>query len=229
MKSLVLIGEILVGWLLVTNAVAETANEQSKTTIIPLKKIWAWDMPGTTDVRSLEPQFFGAPIRTEAQLKQAEHSLISQSLRPLASDARQKAGEAFAVAGTGIEALENAHAVLAENREPRKSFSTKDELSVVFFSRISGTYIHIDKVQQQGQRIEIRYKFVPHIDGHLTVNFAIIPIRTQSEGDVIVDIATLPLEKKFIDLGVAPISKESEARIVCKSFRFVVKDAHGGE
>lgn len=229
MKVLLLIGETLFGWLLVTNALAEPVGEQPEPVAIPLKKIWAWDMPGSTDVRSLEPQVFGVPIRTEAQLKQAERSLISRTLRPLASDFSEKAGEAFAVAGTGIESLENAHAVLAENHEPRKSFSTKDELSVVFFSRISGTYAHLDKVQRQGQRIEIRYKFVPHIDGHLTVNFAIIPIGTLSEGEVIVDIASLPLEKKFIDMGVAPISKESEARIVCKSFRFVVRDTHRGE
>lgn len=198
-------------------------------TEIPLNKIWAWAMPGTIDIRSLEPTFFGVPIRTDAQLRQAERSLTSQTLMPLSKPAARQPESGFAVKGVGLDALKNAHAVLTGNEQPTNSFTPEDDVTIVFFSHVSGTYVHLNRVSRQRDRIEIRYEFVPHIDAELTFHLALIPLGKLPTGQFKARTVLAPLDKKYSPLADESALKELANHSVCKSFQFVVRDMHQGE
>ena len=204
-------------------AFADTRPKQAEATIVPLNKIWAWDMPGTIDVRKLEPGLL-EKVTSEEQQRRASRSLISQTLQPLVKLPAAQSEPGFAVKGDGIDALKNAHAVLANNQKPNQSFSAHDKVSVVFFSRLLGAYVHLKEVKQVASCVEIRYQFVPHLDSEQTVNFALIPLGKMPVGQVDVKIIRLPHDKKFDVMSVTPVSQEMESRVVCKSFRFVVED-----
>ncbi len=195
---------------------ADEKAEQAETTIIPLKEIWAYGMPGTRDARSLEPDEFepssGAPSSRE-QIKITGKSKQGQS-----------APQAFAVAGTGRDALREAKAVLSGKKKPQTSFPADSNVSVVFFSHSSPYYVHLDKVEQQPGLVVISYRFIPHETADLTRHFALIPLRKLPLGNVRVDMKRLPLEKKFLDAGFTEPSRLEESQIVAQSFSFTVKE-----
>lgn len=227
-RQLFSIGLVLVAY---TTGTISSAAEQNKPEAveIPLDKIWAWDMPGTTSIRSLEPENFGDVLKGKSsaeQLRLQESSLLSETLVPLAKFSKARCGPGFAVKGTGKEALKNARAVLAGGESVSKSFTPQDEVSLVFFSRLFGAYVHLTEVKRAGNSVEIRYQFEPHLDSELTVNFALIPLGKLPVGKVDVKVIRVPHDKKFDVMSVAPVSKENEARVVCKSFRFEVEDGH---
>lgn len=195
---------------------------------IPLEKILAWNMPGVRDICALEPEFFGAPIQTEAQLKRAEHSLTSGILQTLAKRADGKPKSGFAVKGFGVEALKNAHAVLANHEKPMNSFVRGDDVTVVFFSHVSGTYVHLKQVGLHSDGVEVQYEFVPHIDAELTFHLALIPLGKLEPGEYKVRIVRAPLRKQFVSLADESSLKELAEHSVCKPFRFVVRRADGG-
>ena len=201
---------------------SQDADSQSVT--IPLERIWAWDIPGTTDIRLLEPEIFGDPIRTKAQLELAERSLISQILKRLAQPAKKHPDSAFAVKGVGLEALKNAHAVLADDEQPTNLFTPTDDVSVVFFSHVSGAYVHLKQVDRQRDRIEIRYEFVPHVDAELTFHLAIIPLGELVANQYKARIVLAPLDKKYPPPADESALKQWASRSVCRSFQFVVRD-----
>ncbi len=204
---------------------AGATAEQSEA--IPLNKIWAWDMPGTIDVRSLEPDCFGDVLKnvsSEEQVRLQERSLLYQCLPLLAKQKEKHRESAFAVRGTGLEALKNAHAVLAKNEKPPRSFSPQDDISIVFFSRLYGAYVHIEEVRQWDAHIEIKYRFVPHLEAYQSNNFALIPLKKVPAGKIAVAIVKLPLDQKSKDIGASEVSGEQAARIVSKPFKFLVED-----
>src|SRR5689334_3455301 len=203
-----------------TSAIGGYATADSDT--IPLSRIWAWNMPGTIDIRKVEPALL-EKVSSEEQQRRASRSLISQTLRPLTKFPAAQSEPGFATKGIGIDALKNAHAVLASKEKPNKTFSPHDAVSLVFFSRLFGEYVHIKEIKRVANRVEIRYQFVPHIDTEETVNFALIPLGKLPPGKVDVDVVRLPQDKKFDLLSITPVSKEMESRVVCKSFQFVVE------
>jgi hypothetical protein len=102
-------------------------------------------------------------------------------------------------------------------------FTTDDDVTIVFFSKYFGTSVNLDEVRRQENRVEIRYKLVPHIDAQQTLNLALIPIGKLPRGTTSVDIVRLPLDQKSVDMGAKPTSAEWESRIVCDSFKVDVK------
>lgn len=214
---------------LVLDGYAADKQMPEKYGTIPLSTVWAWNMPGTLDIRSLEPQFFGVPIKTATLVEQASHSLTSQILEPLSKAATERPEPAFAVEGIGLDALENAHAVLAKGEEPTKSLSTSDDVSIVFFSHESGTYVHLQQVTRQNNRIEIRYEFVPHADAELTHHLALIPLGKLPPGKYKTRIVLAPLDKKYAALADESMLKELASRSVCGSFQFAVHEVPQGE
>jgi hypothetical protein len=202
-----------------------SANSEEATEI-PLKDIWAYQMPGTRDVRDLEPDKFGPQIRklsSAEQLKKYETSLTNQILGKLDfNKLGQKANPGFAVEGIGADALREAAAVLSGTKKPPTSFAANSNVSVVFFSHQSGYYVHLDKVEQRPGLVTISYQFVPHETRNLTRHFALIPLGKLPSGDVKVDIKRLPMQKKFIDAGFKESDSSAESR-VAQSFRFSVK------
>jgi hypothetical protein len=167
------------------------ATAEEKRVDIPLETIWAYDMPGIwryekprmRDVQELEPEIFeriGAKPSTE-QAELQKKSLVIQfgsTLDTLVNlpTLRERAGKAFAVAGTGREALQNAYRVRVERKSPSTSFSQGTDMSLVFFSHQFGDYITLDEVFRQGSKIVIRYRVVPRETQNLTAHFALIPL-----------------------------------------------------
>ena len=79
-----------------TFEVVSHAGEEIKE--VPLKDIWAYDMPGTKDVRQLEPDAFGktvAELSSRDRVRRANESLLSNLLRPLADVPKREAAQGF--------------------------------------------------------------------------------------------------------------------------------------
>jgi hypothetical protein len=195
---------------------------------IPLTAIWAWQMPGTKDVRDLEPDAFkvNANLSTDEQLKRQAGSLTSGILTALAPlKANQKAISAFAVTGTGGGALREAHAVMVDDRKPSSSFPANEELSVVFFSHSFGCYVHLDKAKREGHRIRISYHLVPHRTKELTSHFALIPVGQLPEGTIKVEIIQKPMAAKYVNAGFKPVAEAVASRVVSRPFDFLIQEA----
>jgi hypothetical protein len=176
-----------------SNSFAEDAVE------IPLDQIWAWDMPGTINIQTLEK---GTPSEDwlMTKIRDEQHSKGWMA----------KAGSAFAVEGTGLKALENAYDIILGKQSRPTSLS--GEVSVIFFSLAAGNYVHLTNVERDQNTINVRYKFVRHEEKHLTRHFAIIPLGKLPKGKYKVDIA-----------AESPAPKSSKLPRVSSSFDFIVK------
>ena len=185
----------------------------SKETIeIPLSEIWAWRMPGTRDIGELE---------TSKPRKYAYGPLVGEIRRALAKP-RPKGEEAkqgFAVVGTGMEALRKSHAVLVKDGKYQQKLPFGSDISLVFFSYQSGSYVKLDSVTLQGERIDIYYSFVAHRTRNVTTHFAFIPFNNLSPGKYIVKISESPTAS-----GSLESNSDWGKRLVCKSFSFSIVD-----
>ncbi len=207
MKRIALVIGFVVLWC--ASVSAEPPKDQADTVTIPLDQIWAYQMPGTKDIRELEPER-GAIVGD-----------IGRSLYrvPPRGD---KAEAGFAVLGTGLEALRGVRAVMVEGKEPSKSFPVGSEVSVVFFSHAFGYGVHIYKVERRGNNVKVRYQFVPHRTKVMTVHFALIPLNELAPGQVRVEIIRSPMDDKY--RGFKPPDSASQSRVVSQSFRFVIEE-----
>jgi hypothetical protein len=196
-------------------APAAPADDESKTVTIPLDQIWAYDMPGTRDTGQLEPN---------KPAKLGSGPLVGEILRALAVTPAEgkEARPGFAVLGTGLEAIREAHAVLVDNSKPRQAFPTGGEVSVVFFSYEAGSYVYLNRVERGGNVVEIYYRFVPHRTMNLTSHFAIIPLGALPAGKIYVKILQSPLEQEYTIQGFRPVTDAVSRQIVCRSFSFSV-------
>jgi len=178
-------------------------------------------------VRELEPDKFGPKIQKLSSAEQvalSEKSLTTQILTPLGRNKPgQTAIQAFAVIGTGADALRRAAEVLSSKKKAQTSFPANGEVTVVFFSYLYGSYVRLNKVEQQPGLINITYSFVPHETAQLTRHFALIPLGKLPSGDVQVDIQQTQTGQKITDDGIKGSAPSVESQIVSKSFRFKVK------
>jgi hypothetical protein len=200
--------------------VAEPLKEQPPTegaTMIPLDQVWSNQMPRTRNVRELEPDskiVTGEELRRKSLSVQIERLLVNRGMK------REKAGSAFVVVGTDKEALENAHAVFVEQGEPKQSFSTADDLSLIFYSYMSGGhYVHLDSIEQTEGKLMVKYRFVFHLTGDATTHFAIIPLGKLPAGTFQVEIKQLPTKLP----KVAVPSNRDPTWLVCGDTSFRVK------
>jgi hypothetical protein len=229
MRSIAFIGQIVLGFTLATALHGQTASDLPKPKIIPLKDIWAYEMPGTRDVWELEPDKFGVKVRdlsSQEQSKRYKESLIFQIRNHFGMPkSQQMALPGFAVLGSGMDALRNAHAVLVKGKQPRKAFPENSAVSIVFFSKVFDYYVHLEKVEKQGNTITIKYFFVPH-RGDGTAHFALIPLGKMPVGEIKVDAVRSPLPKMSDVAGFgAPPSTALDSIVVCRPFSFKVERA----
>jgi len=184
-----------------------------ETVVIPLDQIWAYGMPGTRDVRTL------------VDMKQVTQSLGMRVGGPpsfISHKGEKIAGPGFAVLGTGMEALLATHAELPEGEKYPDTFPFGSEISVVFFSHGFDQYVHLHRVERQGNVITIRYRFVPHLTKNFSDHFALIPVSKLRPGKVQVNIVRTSRKGKYVVGGWKPTSAEEERRIACKSFSFSI-------
>ncbi len=203
--------------LLERNTMDKTPNKEPVPVVIPLSEIWAYNMPGTRDIRELQADKI--PVSGDGPL-------VEQIRRSLSKD-RPKgkaAGKGFAVLGTGLEALREAHTVLVEGRKPRNSFPGGSKISLVFFSHLSSCYVHLHQVNRQRTTITIRYQFVPHETKEMTTHIALIPIKGLLEDEYRIHVTQSPMERKFVESGFKQIDAAQARSIACGPFSFQLND-----
>jgi hypothetical protein len=187
-------------------------------TEIPLKDVWAYRMPGTRDIGKLEK---GKP-------PSQEHGRLVGEIRRVLGRTLEKgkvAGPAFAVSGTGINALREAHAVLLEKKTPRDKFASGGDVSVVFFSYSTGAYVQLDKVRRRNQEIEIGYRFHTHPTMELTEHIAIIPLTALEPRTYRVRVIQSPVDKDLAKEGFKFVDPKRAEELVSGSFDFKVEGA----
>jgi len=203
---------------------------------IPLNTIWGYLMPGTLDIETLEPDHFGPAVRQLPEQERIDLLMsslcqqISQSIHRQ-SEMKQPIGTGFAVAGTGREALAAVKEALGKNQIPPQTFPADTEVSLFFFTRDSGRYVHLKDVRQGKGFATIRYRFVPHsisikITANMTRHFVLIPVGKIPAGQYEVDIVQSPMEKKYRKHHQA-VSEEWVEKIICKSFWFAIGPTGG--
>jgi hypothetical protein len=200
-----------------STAAAETTNEtpapsnqnQGGVVDIPLDEVWAFRMPGTRDVEAMTRD---------------SHSLLFNQIRGALSTLPEKGSKAepsFVVVGDDVAALKAAKEVLADDKPPRTSFRSDEELHVFFFSRQCFVYVQLDSIQRSKSNIEIRYSFVPHDESVMTEHFALIPLGKLPRGKYRIDIIRSPTSPKLIAQGLATSDAVADST-VCKSSEFEV-------
>jgi hypothetical protein len=207
--KLSLIGECAA--LLLGGATTIVPVESPDVVTIPLDAIWAYNMPDTVDIHSLDDNGEAAKVVAEIRRR-----LVT------ATPNWKEAKAAFAVAATELKALREAHAVLVEGKKPRQTFPADSDISIIFFSYQFGQYVHLEKVTRRGNVIDVQYKFVPHKTKEVTEHFALIPLGKLAPGKAHVEITQSPMEPKWINAGWKDVDRDVARRIVCRPFSFVV-------
>ena len=199
----------IVGLLLPFSALsAERAPEPRE---ILLKTIFALEMPGTIDLWKVDDSATAREIRS-----------IRQALsKPQPEGTHTE--PAFVVVGSGLNAIHEAHGVLVDGKKPRESISQDQVATIVFFSREFGRYVHLRRVEQRGNNIEVGYQFIPHKTKEVTGHFAIIPLGKLPAGKTRVEVKQTPMPQEYISAGWKPTSSEVAKGVVCSSFSFSVE------
>lgn len=185
-------------------------------TIIPINQIWAYRMPGTKPVQELD-KLEEAATRDELnrspvfQIANALSTRINEDEAPL---------PAFVVPGVGKEALENAAFVFEGKEQLSATFSTDEDLTLVFHARESGWYIHLVSVEKLGSTIRIKYRPVSHITSDVTKHFALIPLGKLNEGTYQVLVECL---EPTSNVGTPHTNMFESWRLVAQDFMFQVR------
>lgn len=204
-----------------SKARAKSPDDASKAITIPLDQIWAYEMPGTQDVRELEPK----PKMAATIDELARHSDVYTILKVLGERPKESetANPAFVVVGTGRVALKNASAVftsLKTKKNPPSVFPPDKELSLVFYSHPGGRYVRLVSVEESPLLITLKYQPIRRVQQLTTRHFALIPLGKLSKGTYVVKIVQL----KSVDQGGHPVAPQREPqRFVSGSFSFTVQ------
>lgn len=203
---------------------------------IPLSEIWAYNMPGTRDVRELEPETYGHESKslTEAeQFKRFNSSIIQKIRRTLVlapNENRQgnyitrPPGNGFVVEGIDKAALTKAHAVLAEGQEPRSSYPAGSQLSIVFYSLEAGSYVHLTSVKKQGNKVSLRFQFVSHFTSDASSHFALIPVTDLPLGRIKVEVFQEPIKTPHQKSEKPTVYLDWQDQVICKAFSFTIEE-----
>lgn len=218
-------------------SLAAAEEPEPKAVEIPLKEIWAFRMPGTRDVHQLEPEVYGESskiVPVDEHERRLDSSLVLQTQLALTPPANSEEGRAaprlgnakrgFAVSGVGKEALIEAHRVLVKKEKPRRVFPADSDVSLIFFSHLSGTYVNLKSVRRLGNEVEIRYQFVPHYTSSMSAHFALIPVTGLSPGKTTVKIIQMPMDPSLVSPGNPDMFPEWEKLLICKPFAFEVSE-----
>jgi len=207
MKLLSIVGASSIAIIATSAAHAKPPENNVDTAIIPLDQIWAYNIPGTRDIEDLNP-----PSKLAFEIR------VAIGFPPKKKDANH----GFTVQGEGFDALREAHAVFVEEKTRRDTFSANSEISAVFFAHETRRYVHLHKVERQGDNISIYYRFIPHETEETTRHFALIPLGRLPNGNYRVKVIRSPMEQKYADIGFRPLNDDVARRIVCRPFSFSV-------
>jgi hypothetical protein len=200
---------------------------------IPLSDIWAYEMPGTKDVRKLEPEVYGDEAKSlPPQLRDELHrnsiiqnilnSLYIQPNPELGLKALRKPKQGFVVEGREKRALREASAVLGGDKQAKKSFLLDSDHTLVFYSLDSGVFVHVVSAEIHGNQIEIHFRFVPHLTDISSSHFALIPLPKLSIGRYRVAMIEDSVEQKYWSWGIDKLNPKLQSKYICKDFEFKV-------
>jgi hypothetical protein len=190
---------------------------------IKLDTVWALNMPGTRDIRELEPRQDLSQIPNSELAKSSLVAGISAALSPRNRPREgEQAGPAFVVLGEDKVALKNAHAVLTSKKrnDPDRWMPPNTKLSLVFYEYSCGRFVHVVSAEKTGKLITVEYQLVPHITLEMTRHFALIPIGEFPPGTFQVRFVEVPFVAP--DGAIAPPMHNVE-RVVSNSFSFGVR------
>lgn len=189
---------------------------------IPLKKIWALNIPGTRNVRDLDPPRQREPQSEEEFIRT---SLVEQIVHSLSRNhwpkEGEKAGQAFVVVGTGVDALRQATRVLAGEAKRKEAVPADKELTLVFYTYNSGRSLRLDEVHRRGNEVAVDYHLEAY-EGMLQsfTYFALIPLGKLAPGEVQVTVT------RATDTGPSYLVERFKSvpaeRLVSGSFTFEV-------
>jgi hypothetical protein len=230
--------------LLCPPALAEQNDDRANTEVvkIPLDQIWAYNMPGTRDIRELEPHQL--PDKLERDPPEEQREMKDQSLWvPLAmslcadsSSHWPRKGEiarpGFVVAGTGREALSAAYDVLVKGAQPSESFPSGTPITLVFFSYQCGSYIQLEALERRAKSIDLQYRLIRPVNKIVTAHLALIPVGELLPGNYEVNTLQLPTGHQRLDLTYSPVDRNDQLapkeeefgrRFVSNPFKFAVR------
>lgn len=217
MKSLLALLSVM--GLLASDAGMAAEFRSSKTTNqkqMPLKEIWAYQLPGTKDIEKLASDADGKLLHTifESWHERADRLKYKDMSRP-----------GFAVQGSGIDALKRVHKVFVEDAKPTNVFLPDEDITLVFFSEIGGNRVHIKKVERQGTKIVISYQLEPYPGGgRRYLNLALIPLGKLPAGNYRVGMRQLPRDEKYLSWGFSKLDEEWSGAYLCRPFSFTVSE-----
>jgi hypothetical protein len=200
---------------------AATAAEPPDVVDIPLDKIWAADMPGTRNIRELEPRTPGDRHKYGPLMRVIYRELMEYYGRR----GRVDAGRGFAVPGQDIAALNFAYDVLLDSEE-RPNVVPAGDVSLVFYARRTGKYVYLEKAQREGTVIKLQYRFAVHRTKEITAHFALISLGELTSGKYEVRMVQLPVKFPPDEDGPVfrpPLKDEIVTHIVSQPFSFEVK------
>lgn len=214
---------------------AKTKTAEAETVVIPLNKIWGRSLPGTQDIKTLEPDHFKPAGVLPPEQNQAKHFFNSLSRQIyLAIDRRaatkQPIGPGFAVAGSGHDALKAAKEIMEQDQIPPQTFPVGTEISLFFFTRGLGMGFKLKEVRQLNETVTIGFQFGSYntsdpVEMMSAYRFALIPLGKPASGNIAVNMTEQPPENKLGNISL-PISYQQRAeKGVCKSFTFTIKPA----
>jgi len=192
---------------------------------IPLDQIWALDMPGTRDVRDLEPDFSKQRLSNKEMI---HRSMIEQIRRAHNANhwpkGNENAGPGFVVEGIDLESLTQARDVFLEKQKRYETFPAGTDFTIVFYAYETGVYVHLDKVIRDDNIINVHYHFTTHSTAYVTSHFALIPVGKLPPGSYQIKMVQRPVQAQPGDgwASTTPVKPEFVDRFVCKSFQFEV-------
>lgn len=200
----------------VSVTLADLPKKKSEVVTIPLDQVWAHRMPGT---RSIGELWGRLNKQTGSTL---EDEIVKAMMR--ARRVRDRRPEpSFAVSGTDLKALLQAHSVFVKGTKPSMEFSPEEEITLVFFSEPSaGNRVHLRSITRKDDHFVIRYRLEPYTEMVLSMGFALIPVGKLPVGKYRVEMVQLPAEQKFVDRGFKSLDIDWSAQLVCSSFTFSV-------
>jgi hypothetical protein len=187
-------------------------------------------MPGTRDVRELEPEVEAAKerlktlpaVEMEEQFMQLMNRSLIWQIRKSLQPGSKRAAPGFAVSSPEPELLQAVRDVLTGETKRTDGFTGGSDITVVFFSRSMQMHVHIYHVERRANVIEIHYRFAPYEETYVSEHFALIPLGKLPSGIYLVKVVQGPLEQEYVDAGYKPKTLAKAAKFVSQSFKFGV-------
>jgi hypothetical protein len=175
---------------------------------IPLKSIWAMDMPGTQSLNALDDG-------------QSRGFLVEPIAKTLKSVEKPDSG--FSVTGSGLSALRAVYNIRVGGEEIPQTLPDNEEISLVFFSYLFQPAVEVRSVVRKENEFTICYRFRPREELGLNSNLALIPVGELKPGKYAVKIERAPMADKFAKVGFRPVPQEAADKVICRSFEFTVE------